>query len=157
MALMDTVQADIKQAMLARQDGKLTLQTLRMLKSDLLLAVKSKKPNGDASDVSNDLVVDTSIKMIKQRRESITQFKKGGRPDLAEQELKEIDILSRYLPEPLSDEDIQAVLDKAIESVQPSGMKDMGKLMSVITPEVKGRADMGQISKRIKAHLSSLS
>ena len=93
-------------------------------------------------------------KMAKQRRESVEQYEKAGREDLAGQEKFELDVLKAYLPEQLGDAEIDAIIDEAIQSSGASSMKDMGKIMGQLKPQLQGRADMGAVSARIKARLS---
>lgn len=94
-------------------------------------------------------------KMVKQRRESISQFKTAGRDDLIKQENFEIDIIQEYLPQALSEEEVDDIVNKAIEQTSASSIKDMGKVMGLVKPQIIGRADMGEISGRIKSILSS--
>lgn len=94
-------------------------------------------------------------KMVKQRRESIAQFKTAGRDDLIKQESFEIDIIQEYLPQALSEEEVDEIVNKAIEQTSASSIKDMGKVMGLVKPQIIGRADMGEISGRIKSILSS--
>lgn len=153
MALMDTIQEDIKTAMRAGQAEKLTVQTLRMLKSHLLMLGKAKGADQEAP-INDEKVIESVGKMVKQRRESIKQFTDASRPDLAEQEQLEIDILSRYLPKQLSDDDVLAIVKQAIAESGAESMKEMGKVMGIITPKVKGRADIGKISQLVKKSLA---
>jgi len=94
-------------------------------------------------------------KMVKQRRESITQFKTAGRDDLVTQENFEIDIIQEFLPQALSEEEITSIVEQAIAETSASSLKDMGKVMSLVKPQIIGRADMGEVSGRIKAQLST--
>ena len=94
-------------------------------------------------------------KMVKQRRESIVQFKKAARDDLIKQESFEIDIIQEFLPQALSEEEIDDIVNEAIEKTAASSIKDMGKVMGLVKPQIVGRADMGEISGRIKSLLSA--
>jgi len=94
-------------------------------------------------------------KMVKQRRESIAQFKTAGRDDLVKQESYEIDIIQEFLPQALSEEEIEAIVNQAIEKTGASSIKDMGKVMGLVRPQIIGRADMGEVSGRIKSVLSA--
>jgi hypothetical protein len=94
-------------------------------------------------------------KMVKQRRESITQFKTAGRDDLVNQENFEIDIIQEFLPQALSEEEIVTIVNQAIEQTSASSIKDMGKVMGLVKPQIIGRADMGEVSGRIKSMLST--
>ena len=94
-------------------------------------------------------------KMVKQRRESISQFKTAGRDDLVNQENLEIDIIQEFLPQALSEEEVDAIVNQAIEQTAASSIKDMGKVMGLVKPQIIGRADMGEVSGRIKSMLST--
>lgn len=94
-------------------------------------------------------------KMVKQRRESISQFKTAGRDDLVKQESYEIDIVQEFLPQALSEDEVDAIVSQAIEQTGASSIKDMGKVMGLVRPQIIGRADMGEVSGRIKSTLSS--
>ena len=94
-------------------------------------------------------------KMVKQRRESISQFKTAGRDDLVKQESYEIDIIQEFLPQALSEEEVDDIVNQAIEQTGASSIKDMGKVMGLVKPQIIGRADMGEISGRIKSLLST--
>jgi hypothetical protein len=93
-------------------------------------------------------------KMVKQRREAITQFEAGGRADLAAKENQEIDVLKVYLPEPLSEAELAALIDSAIAATGAASIKDMGKVMAAVKADAAGRADMGAVSALIKQRLS---
>ena len=94
-------------------------------------------------------------KMVKQRRESISQFKTAGRDDLVKQESLEIDIIQEFLPKALSEDEIDTIVNQAIDQTGASSIKDMGKVMGLVKPQIIGRADMGEVSGRIKSMLSS--
>jgi uncharacterized protein YqeY len=94
-------------------------------------------------------------KMVKQRRESIAQFKTAARDDLIKQESYEIDIIQEFLPQALSEEEVDTIVSEAIEQTGASSIKDMGKVMGLVRPQIIGRADMGEVSGRIKSTLSS--
>jgi len=94
-------------------------------------------------------------KMVKQRRESISQFKTAGRDDLVKQESMEIDIIQEFLPQALSEEEVDTIVNQAIEQTGASSIKDMGKVMGLVKPQIIGRADMGEVSGRIKSMLSA--
>ena len=95
-------------------------------------------------------------KQIKTRKESITEFEKGNRLDLVEQTKKEIEVLNKYLPEQLSEEEVLDIIDRAFEEVNPKSQSDMGKIMGIVSPKLKGRTDMSFVSKTIKEKLSNL-
>jgi uncharacterized protein YqeY len=94
-------------------------------------------------------------KMVKQRRESISQFKTAGRDDLVKQESYEIDIIQEFLPQALSEEEVDTIINQAINKTGASSIKDMGKVMGLVRPQIIGRADMGEVSGRIKSLLST--
>jgi uncharacterized protein YqeY len=94
-------------------------------------------------------------KMVKQRRESIAQFKTAGRDDLVKQESFEIDVIQEFLPQALSEEEVSNIITRAIEQTGASSIKDMGKVMGVVKPQIIGRGDMGEISSRIKSILNA--
>ena len=94
-------------------------------------------------------------KMVKQRRESISQFKMAGRDDLVKQENFEIDIIQEFLPQALSEEEVDDIVNQAIEKTGANSIKDMGKVMGLVRPQIIGRADMGEVSGRIKSLLST--
>jgi len=93
-------------------------------------------------------------KMSKQRRDSLSQFKDAGRDDLAEQEQIELDVIAEFLPAALTDDELLALIDKAVADSGAQAMSDMGKVMGILKPQVQGRADMGAVSQQIKARLS---
>ena len=146
--LKNRITEDMKSAM--RSKEKLRLLTIRTI----LAAIKQQEVD------TREGVDDTAIlvildKMSKQRRESITQFKKADRNDLVEQEEAELEIIQTYLPEPMSDDELQSLVAETLATTGASSMKDMGNVMSIIKPKAQGRADMGKISGMIKAQLSS--
>jgi len=100
-------------------------------------------------------VIATLDKMVKQRRESIAQFKTAGRDDLVKQEAFEIDIIQEFLPQALSEEEVNDIVNQAIEKTGAASIKDMGKVMGIVKPQIIGRADMGEISGRIKSLLTA--
>ena len=141
------LQDDIKTAM--RGGDKATLGTLR------LIAAAIKQYEVDQQTQTDDQTITAIlVKMAKQRGESIKQFAAAQRDDLVAKEQAELDIINHYLPQALSTEEIAALIEQAIHSTGASSMQDMGKVMSVLKPQVQGRADMGQISADIKAKLS---
>ncbi len=117
-------------------------------------AVKQREVD-DRIDMTDPEMIIILDKMAKQRRESIEQFNKGGRDDLAAVEQKELEIIQAYLPKQLSEEEIQALIDTAVSDTGASEIRDMGKVMGVLKPQLQGRADMSAVSAKIKAKLSS--
>ncbi len=147
MSLLLTLKDAQKDAM--RNKEKLKLGTIRMA----LAAVKQREVD-ERIELSDTDVLQILTKMVKQRQESISQFKKGGREDLAETEEKEIEVLQAFLPKALSDEEVAQIIDEAIAANEASSMKDMGKVMGSIRGKLQGRADMGKVSALIKAKLA---
>lgn len=139
---------DLKEAM--KQKDKELLSVIRMVKGAIQMDEIAKK-----RELNDDEVIAIISKQIKTRKESIAEFQKAGRDDLKNQTQSEIDILMRYMPEQMSEGEVLRVIDQAFETVQPTSMKDMGKLMGVITPQVRGKADMGFVNKTIKERLSA--
>ena len=119
----------------------------------ILAAVKQREVDEriELDDAQVNAVLD---KMSKQRRDSLEQFEKAGRDDLAEQEKFELGILKAYLPEPLSDAEIGALIEEAVQATGASSIKDMGKVMGQLKSKLQGRADMGAVSGKIKARLT---
>ncbi len=139
---------DLKEAM--KQKDKELLSVIRMVKGAIQMEEIAKK-----KELNDDEVITIISKQIKTRKESIVEFEKAGRDDLKNQTQSEIDILMRYMPEQMSEEEVLKVIDQAFETVKPTSMKDMGKLMGMITPQVRGKADMGFVNKTIKDRLSA--
>lgn len=146
--LKDTIVADMKSAM--KNGDKERLATIRLI----LAAVKQVEVD-TRSDVSDDDLISILDKMCKQRRESISQFEQAGRDDLAAKEKSELAIISEYLPAALSDDEIAELIEKAINQTSASSMKDMGAVMSILKPQLQGRADMSVVSKHIKSKLAN--
>jgi len=146
MALRDKVNDDMKSAMKAREQEK--LGALRLL----LAAVKQREVDERITldDVQLVSVID---KMIKQRKDSIAQYEKAARQDLADKEKYEISVLEAYLPQQMSQAEIDAAVADAIASTGAKGAADMGKVMGVLKPKLAGRADMGKVSALVKGRL----
>jgi hypothetical protein len=147
MQLRDRVTEDIKSAMKAREAEK--LGALR-----LLLAAMKQREVDERITLDDAGVVAVIEKMIKQRRESIAQFEKAARQDLADKEKYEISVLEPYLPQQLSPAEVDAVIAEAIASTGAKSAADMGKVMGVVKPKLAGRADMGKVSGLVKAKLA---
>jgi len=105
-------------------------------------------------ELDDNRVLGVLDKMVKQRRESISQFQAGGRDDLADKELAEIDTISDFLPQALTEAEIETIINSAISETGAASMKDMGKVMGIVKPQITGRADMGAVSGKIKSLLS---
>lgn len=148
MDLKLRLQNDIKTAM--RGGDKLGLITLRMLSA----AIKQREI--DERIVLDDAqVVAVVEKLIKQRREAATQYEAGNRPDLAAKELAEIVLLQAYLPEPLSEAELDALIEGALAETGAASIKDMGRIMAALKPAIQGRADMAIVSARVKGRLGA--
>jgi hypothetical protein len=146
-ALKDRITEDMKTAM--RAGEKERLATIRLI----LSAVKQREVD-ERIQLDDSQVLAAIEKMVKQRREAITQFEAGGRADLVAKETAEIAILQTYLPAQMSDADIDGVIAEAIASTGAASIKDMGKVMAAVKAKAQGRADMGAVSARIKQKLS---
>ena len=148
MSLKEKLQDDIKQAMRAKEETR--LGTLRLLSAAI------KRREIDERIQLDDAQVITAIeKLIKQGREAIEQFIKGGRQELADKELGEIAIWQAYLPAQLSESEIDKLIADAMTAVGASSIKDMGKVIGLLKPQLQGRADMGQVGGKVKAKLSA--
>ncbi len=145
--MREQILEDLKIAM--KNQDKETLAVIRMVKGAMQMEELNLK-----HELSDDEVIGVIAKQIKTRKESIVEFEKGNREDLIQKTQKEIDILEKYLPEQLSESEVLGIISAAFDEVKPESMRDMGKLMSVITPKVKGRYDMSAISKMIREKLN---
>jgi len=147
MSLKSQVVEDMKTAMRAKDAARLS--TIRML----LAAIKQREVD-ERIELTDADVLSIIDKMIKQRRDSITQFEAGKREDLAAIERAEVKLLATYMPARLADAEIDALITDAIASTGATGIAGMGKVMAVLKPRLAGRADMGAVSTRIKARLA---
>ena len=147
MSLKETLTNDMKSALKAGDKDR--LKVVRLLLADIKrVEVDGRKELDDAAILS---VIE---KAVKQRRDSIEQFTKGDRADLAAIEQAELDVIETYLPEQLSDEELDALIDAKIAATGAEGIRDMGKVMGAIKSEAAGRADMGAVGARVKARLA---
>ena len=147
MSLTDRIKDDMKVAM--RERDKERLSTIRLI----LAAIKQQEVDRRETPTDADVLAILD-KMVKQRKDSIEQFTKAGRDELAEKEQSEIVVIQDYLPKQLSDEEILALVADAISTTGAESMRDMGKVMGILKPQLQGRADMGQVSGLIKSKLS---
>ena len=147
MSLKSQVVEDMKSAMRAKDAARLS--TIRML----LAAIKQREVD-ERIELTDADVLSIIDKMIKQRRDSITQFEAGKREDLAAIERAEVELLATYMPARLADAEIDTLIADAIASTGATGIAGMGKVMAVLKPKLAGRADMGAVSARIKARLA---
>ncbi|MCG7498228.1 GatB/YqeY domain-containing protein [Vibrio sp. Of7-15] len=147
MALIEQLKEEQKSAMKAKD--KVRLGTIRLALSE----IKQREVDGQVT-LTDDEILAVLTKMLKQRRDSVAQFEAAGRTDLADAEKAEMDVLGEFMPQPLSDEEIANLLDKAIAESGAAGMQDMGKVMGVLKPLIQGRADMGKVSQLVKTKLA---
>ena len=148
LSLVEQVRAAMKAAMKARE--KQTLSTSRLIQADFKrIEVDERIEIDDARAIA---IMD---KMVKQRRDSAKQYRDADRPELADQEDAEILVIQTFLPEQLSAADIDALIDEALAGIEATGMAAMGQLMGKLKPQLQGRADMGEVSQRVKAKLGT--
>lgn len=149
MTLVERINEDMKLAMKAQD--KDTLSVVRMLKSAVQMSKIELK-----HELSDEEVIDVVSKQIKMRKDSVLEFSKASRDDLVEQYNNEISILSKYMPEQLSKEEVEKIIDEAFVLINPTSQKQMGLIMKEVNPKVRGKYDMGEVSNLIKERLSSL-
>ena len=148
MALIDDLKSAQKDAMRAKE--KRRLGTIRMA----LAAIKQKEIDEQIT-LDDATILAVLTKMVKQRQDAAAQFDAADRRELADKEREEITYIEDFLPQPLTDDELNALIDDAMASTGASGMQDMGKVMGVLKPKVQGRADMGALSGKIKARLNA--
>ena len=148
MTLLDTINNDMKNYM--KEKDSFSLGVVRMVKGAILLESISKK-----KELTDEEIISVISKQIKMRKDSIVEFEKGNRQDLVEQNKKEIEILNKYMPEQLSMEEINKIIDEAFLLIKPTSSKEQGLIMKEITPKLKGRADMSLVSGIIKDRLNN--
>lgn len=146
MSLKQQITDDMKVAMRAKDTAR--LGAIRLL----LAAIKQREVD-DRTELDDAAILGVIEKMLKQRRDSISQYEAAGRQDLADAERFEVSVLSQYLPQPLTEAEIQGLVEQAVATTGATGIKDMGKVMNVLRPQLAGRADMGKVSGLIKARL----
>jgi len=144
-SLQHEVMTKLKEAMKAKD--KIALESLRAIKSELLLVQTSSKSN---EDITAEDEIKILQKLVKQRKESAALYNTQGRQDLAEPELKQVEVISQFLPKQLSTDEIKLVVSKVIEQVGASSMKDMGKVMRIVSKQLAGKADGKTISSLVK-------
>lgn len=145
--MFDKIKSDMVKAM--KEQDKFKLSVIRMIKASI-----DKERIDKKIEITDEVVIDVLAKELKTREESRLEFSKAGRNDLVEGLDKEIAIIKEYLPEPLTDEEVDKIINDAFKETEASSIKDMGKVMKVVTPLVKGRCDMKEVSGKIKAKLS---
>lgn len=147
--MRDRILNDLKEAM--KNQDKKTLSVIRMVKGAMQMEELNKK-----SELTDDEVISLISKQIKTRKESIAEFEKGNRQDLIDATKEEIEILNKYMPEQLSNEEVNKIIDEIFDEVKPTSIRDMGKIMGNANSKLKGRADMGMVSSIIKEKLNNL-
>lgn len=143
----EKIQTDLKESMKARDEVKVS--TLRFLLSAVHNAKIEKR-----EELTDEDVIGVIQKQVKQRKESIESFEKGDRDDLVQKETKELEILEKYLPEQISDSELDILIDKAIKDTSSSSVADIGKVMGKLSSELKGKADMSVVSSVVRKKLS---
>jgi uncharacterized protein YqeY len=151
MSLKAKLLDDLKAAMKAKESDK--TRVLRSIKAKILEKEISERKEGQ-STLSDEQIVDVLMKAAKQRKESIDQFKEGGRDDLVEKEEMELALIEKYLPEMMSEDEIRAAVKDQIEEMNATSMADMGKVMGALMGKLKGKAEGALISKIVKEELS---
>lgn len=147
MSIKDLLTEDMKQAMKDKESGKLRLSVIRMARANIKnIEIDEKR------ELNDDEVLAVLMKEVKMRQDSLEEFTKAGREELAEQAKQEIAILRKYLPEQLTDDELRALVQEAIDETGAASQKDMGKVMAAVMPKTKGRAD----GKRINAMVREL-
>ena len=149
MNLSEKINKDMIEAM--KSKDTFTLSVIRMVKGAIQLEKINLK-----RELNDDEVISVISKQIKMRNDSISEFEKANRQDLVDQYKQEIDVLNRYMPEQLSDDEVNAIIDEAFAKINPTSPKDMGLIMREVSPKVNGRADKGKVSQIIKEKLSNL-
>ncbi|MCB1777323.1 MAG: GatB/YqeY domain-containing protein [Candidatus Competibacteraceae bacterium] len=148
MSLKTHIQDDMKAAMRAKDKGRLGVIRL------ILAAIKQREVD-ERIELSDAQILVVLEKMIKQRRESLTQYQNAGREDLARQEAFEIDLIQAYLPAPLSEAELETLIANAIAATGAESMRDMGKVMAMIKDQAQGQVDMSRVSAQVKARFGS--
>lgn len=146
--MLERLKSDLIKAM--KEQDKVTLTTLRAVKGTMQMEIINNK-----KVESDELVLDVITKEIKLRNDSIAEFTKANRQDLIDSYQQEIDILKKYLPEQLSDEEINTIIDETFLKVNPTSIKDLGLIMKEITPKVKNKCDMKSLNEKIREKLNS--
>lgn len=144
--MVEQLEKDMIEAMKAKDKERLTV--IRMVKASL-----KQEQIDHKKEINDDLLIEVVNKQIKMRKDSIAEFEKGGRADLVEATENEIKILLNYLPEQLSSEEVDKVIDEIFAEVKPEGQKDMGKVMKEAQAKLKGKADMKEVSTKIREKL----
>jgi uncharacterized protein len=150
MSLKDKLTADMKSAMKEKEAGKLRLSVIRMVRANIKYAEIEQK-----TELTDEQVLDVLAKEVKMRRDSIEEFTKGNRPELVENLEREIEVLMHYLPKQLSEEEIRTLAQAAVTQSGASTAKEMGKVMAILMPSVKGKADGKLVNTIVRELLQS--
>ena len=148
--LKDKLREELRQAMLAKDELKTSV--LRLLLSAISYYETNK--GGAGYEATDEDVLSVIEKEVKQRRDSIEQFEKGGRQELADKEKKELEMLQAYLPEQMGEEELRKIIDETLSATGAKTIQDMGKVMGTLMPKIKGKADAGLVSKIVREKLS---
>ena len=148
MSLREQITADMKEAMRARDSAR--LETVRLLRAAI-----QRREIDERIELDDDKVLSVIQKMIKQGRDSISQFEKGHRQDLVEKELVMVRLLEAYVPEALNERELISLIDKALNESKAQSIKDMGSVMSFLKTKIRGRADMSTVSALVREKLNS--
>ncbi len=147
MALKETLMNDLKEAM--KEKDIIRKNTVQMIRSSVLQVEKDNK-----TELDDEGIIDVIAKELKRRRDVLPEYEKSGRDDLIADINREIEILLAYLPKQLSKEELEEIVTRAMDEIGATSMKDMGRIMGVVMPQTKGRADGKMINEIVKAHLS---
>lgn len=146
MSLKSKIQDAMKLAMKAKEKER--LKTIRLMLADI-----TRVEVDERIELSDDRILVILDKMLKQRRDSLSQFESAGRDDLAAIEKAELEVITEFLPDPLSAEELETIIDEAVSQSGATSMADMGKVMAIVKPQAQGRANMSEISKAVKSRL----
>ena len=147
MSLQEQLKSELKTAMQAKDKAR--VGTIRLLMAE----IKQKEVDG-RKELSDDEILGVLTKMVKQRKESISQFTAANRQDLADKEAAEIEVLKVFMPQPLSDAEVDALIDATLQQLAVTSPQEMGKMMNALRPQLQGRADMAVVSAKLKARLA---
>ena len=147
MSLQEKLKSELKTSMLAKDKAR--VGTIRLLMAEI-----KQKEVDTRTELTDEEILAVLTKMVKQRKDSISQFEAAGRQDLVDAESAEIQVLQAFLPQPLSEAEIDALIEHTVTQLAAASMQEMGKVMNALRPQLQGRADMGLVSAKIKARLS---
>ncbi len=145
--LLDRIKTDLITSM--KNKDTFSLNVIRMVKASIQMEAINKK-----RDLTDEEIVSVIEKQIKMRKDAIVEFEKGNRFDLVEQNTKEIELLNKYMPEQLSEDEVIEIINEAFKKINPTSGKDMGLIMKEVTPKLKGRTDMSKVSSIIREKLN---